>query len=226
MALKRKLGSTEFEALNEVLKAEYKKHDDGSYVLDTDEATELLNALKREREENKTSKELKERLDELIKEKEEEIARKNGDISALENSWKEKIKIEKEKHRAEKETLRKLASQGVIDKTIDPIANKFKTPSLMKKVLSERVVVEFGDSGPEVRILDKEGRPSAMSISDFEKEILENEEFKSILVQSRASGSTANSGKPSSGSADPDKRWSQLTPAEKVEALKAKQQQN
>ncbi|NTV47282.1 MAG: hypothetical protein HGB11_12340, partial [Chlorobiales bacterium] len=54
MALKRKLGSAEFETLNEVLKAEYKKNEtDGMFYLDADDAQELINALRHEREENK-----------------------------------------------------------------------------------------------------------------------------------------------------------------------------
>lgn len=229
MALKRKLGSTEFEALTDsALKSEYKKNDaDGFYYLDVDDAQELINALKHEREENKSNKEYAASLDKRIKEKEEELARKNGDVAALEASWKEKLKAEKEADRAEKEQLKKIASQGLIDKTLDPLAAKFKSPTLVKKILSERVKVEFGENGPEIRILDKDGKPSALSMSDLEKEILEDQEFKSILVQSRASGSTASSGKSSSGSAETtDKKWSQLTPAEKAEALKAKREQN
>ena len=226
MALKRKLGSAEFEALNEVLKAEYKKNDtDGMFYLDADDAQELINALKHEREENKNNKEMRELLDKRIKEREEELARKNGDVAALEASWKEKLKNEKDADKAEKDHLKKLASEGVVNNALDPIANKFKAPTLIKKALKDRITVEFTATGAELRVLDKEGKPSALSIDDLEKEILEDKEYSSILIQSRASGSTSNSGKSSNGSAETDTRWSQRTPAEKVEALKARRQQ-
>ena len=48
--LKQKLNDTEFVALNDVLKAEHTKKDDGSYYLDVDEAKELVNALQRLKE--------------------------------------------------------------------------------------------------------------------------------------------------------------------------------
>ena len=195
------------------------------FYLDAEDAQELLNAVKHLREENKNNKELRELLDKRIREKEEELARKNGDVAALEASWKEKLQTEKEAANAEKDNLKKLASEGVVNKALDPIANKFKAPTLIKRALRDRVEVDFTENGAELRVLDKDGKPSALSMSDLEKEILENTEYSSILVQSRASGSTSNSGQHSGGSAETDKRWSQLTPAEKVEALKAKRKQ-
>lgn len=227
MALKRKIGSTEFDSLNESLKGEYKKNEsDGMFYLEVDDAHELINALERVREENKGNKELATSLTQQINAVKEELARKNGDVTALENSWKEREKKREKEHEQEKAMLKKIASQGAVNDALDPIAQKFKVPSVMKKILAERIHVDFTENGTEVRVLDKDGKPSALTIAEFEKEILENEEFKSILVQSRASGSTANSGKSYSGSAENhEKRWSELSPTEKVERLKTRKEQ-
>lgn len=222
MALKRKLNSAEFEALNEVLKAEYKKQDDGLYVLDTDEATELLNALKRERDENKQNKEYVATLDGRIKTLQDEIAAKNGDVDALNKSWKEKMDAALAKREAEVAPILNVAKEGYLKTILGKTVKKFDLPEhYIMGDFAKRVQVEFKDGKPTHTVLDADGNVSALTIADLEKEFFEKEEYSKYIIQSSASGSAGSSGKPDRSGGKP-KKLSEMSPEEQDAYIKEK----
>lgn len=195
MALKRKLTKSEYEALNDTLKAEYKASGD-SYVLDTDDAADLIAARDREKEARrqaeKEAREAKEALEALENKKNKD----NGDIEALERSWTAKHAAEKKRADDAEKALEGERKDRYVTQEADRIAKRFTVPGLMRDTIAKRLAVEMHDGKPLVRVLDKDGKPSAASVADFEKELVDNPEYKAIVIASKASGSADTSKRP------------------------------
>lgn len=191
--LKRKLDKTAYDALPDVLKAEYKPNGDG-YVLDVDDARELTNARDLERTAKETA------LGEIktLKAKLTELESANGDFTALKASYETKI-ASLEKNVGElNTTLSTERRDRYVSAAADKIASRFTT-KLIAPEIAKRLDIDPKD-GKTVRVLDKDGKPSALTLVDLEKEFVDNPEHKGILVASKASGS-ADPGRPSGGSA-------------------------
>ena len=130
----------------------------------------------------------------------DEAAKKAGNVDALEKSWQAKLDA------SEKAFTEKLAkAQGSIkDLTAGATARKLAaelalpgfSDGLMPHI-NDRLSVEFGDDGPVTRVLDKNGKPSAMSIDEFKAEIKGTPYLASMIVGSQANGAK-KPGKPGS----------------------------
>lgn len=191
MALKRKLDKAAFDALPDVLKAEYKQAGN-DYVLDTDDAADLLAAKNREVEARKAAeklaKEAKDALDALT----DKQNRDNGDVAALDASYKAKVDALEKKAADAQAALDNERKDRYVTGEADKLAKRFKVPALMKDVIAKRLAVELHDGKPIVRVLDKDGKPSAHSVADLEKELVDNPDFKDIVIASKASGSAVD----------------------------------
>lgn len=80
---------------------------------------------------------------------------------------------------------------------IDSAATKFSeehftVPGLVKRMIQDRMSVEEVDGQPVLRALDVDGKISIKSISEMQKEILENKEFSSIIKGSKGNGGGAH----------------------------------
>jgi hypothetical protein len=192
--MKRKISKEEFEKLSDALKENYKEKN-GSYLLniedDDDAIVELRQARDHEKEDHRNTKlkmkELETKLDELTNGKH----KLDGNIEALEKSWKEKFENREKELLGEVGKLKGMLSGSVKETTLTALASKFVKPDFQrffKKDIETRFEVELEGDKPTLRILGKDGKPSALSLEDFEKEILANKEYGSILIASRASG--------------------------------------
>jgi len=91
--------------------------------------------------------------------------------------------------------------KGKANELADKLLKK-DTPAFTKKAfvadLLSRMSLERPEGATEdlIRISHSDGSPSAASLADFEKELLDNKEYSSILAGSKASGSTETIGKP------------------------------
>lgn len=228
MKLKRRITKEEFDALPDNFKESYIENgSDFALDLDGDEDTGALKrALDRLRVENKENKDLVSKLTKQIEELDNNDARKRGDIATLERSWKEKLDVQKKESDDKISVYQKIAKSNIVDSAVSSIANKFKTPSLIAQALKSRLDVDFADEKASIRVLDKEGNVSALSISDLEKEFLENKEYSSIIIGSKAAGSASSV--PSSttgGSATSEKvDLTKLSPVELANYVKAKKE--
>lgn len=209
--LKLNITAEELAALDDNLKSFYIA--DGDKFKLGVEGLEDTGALKRAKDrEAQAAKEAKERAEALqaeldeIKEREadadKDSKRKKGDIEALEKSWKETA------DRREKVALDKLeALKGQVETLLvgnvaQSIASElFTVPEAMIDFVSKRLKAEFDGDTPITRVLDANGQPSAATIEDFRKELLDNPKLKGILVASNASGGGAGNGGGSGGGA-------------------------
>lgn len=225
MALKRKLTKVEYDALPDVLKTEYKAEGD-AYILEVDDPA--FAALKAEKEAAaaraaKAEADLKAKNDadaEAARKAAEDKAKADGDVAALEKSWKDKrdadVAAEAAKTAATTAALRAL----VVDSAAQKMANDISTvPALMVEKIKSRMSVEVVDGVPLLRILSTDGKPSALSVADLQKEFLDNPDYKAIIKGSRSSGGGA--GGSGEGGGAGHKKLSEMTGLEEVAFAKA-----
>lgn len=154
---------------------------------------------------------LRKKVDELLAEKKAEQqkrkeaeeqaalehARKKGDIDALEKSWGEKFTARETELLNEKKSLEAQVYKLTVGSKATELAAKLAVPgsdSVLLPHISNRLQVETVDGEIKIRVLDLQGKPSALSIEDLEKEFRANEAFKPLIRASNASGSGASGG--------------------------------
>lgn len=128
----------------------------------------------------------------------EEAAKKAGDVDALEKSWQEKLDSavsEKDAQIAKLQaTVGDMTSGAAARKMAADIALPGSADVLMPHI-ERRLKTEMGDGGAIVRVLDRDGKPSALSIEDLQKEISEDKAFSPLIVGSKATGAGEPGGK-------------------------------
>lgn len=230
MKLKRKISKDEFEKLSEELQGIYSEEGD-SYML-TLEGDEDAGALKRAKDrEKELRREAETKLAEMenrLSEIEGDDARKKGDIQTLEKSWQKKIEETETKYKGELENLQSFAKSQLVDSVASSLASELSTsPRLLMPHIKSRLQADFEGDKPATRILDKDGKPSALSIEDLKNEFLTDKDFSSILIASKASGGAGGEKKAQgfgeSGGEKP-KDLSSLNPKEMAAYLEAKHQ--
>lgn len=210
MALKHKLTAAEHAALPDVLKAEYKAEGD-SFVIDV-EGAEDTGALRRAHE--RTKEELTEQK-RIAKENADKLealgvdgARKAGDIVTLENSWKTKLANETAVRDATIQTLQRATINSTVEAATASIVSKLtEHGAILSPHVKSRLTAEINPEtgAASLRVLDKEGKVSALSPDDLQKEFASDKAFSAIIRVSKASGGGAggsggNNGNRSGGS--------------------------
>lgn len=224
--MKLNVNAEEYELLDDAIKAEYKKDGDGFSL--TVDGLEDTGALKRAKEHEKERRqkveaELKEIKDQLTTKEDEIIDLRKGavskdDVEALERSYKEKLeKSEKEYSGRIQEAEGSLRSM-LVDNVATKLANEISTvPELMSGAISARLTTEIVDGKATTRVLDQNGKPSALTVEELKKEFVANEKFSSIIVGSNASGSGAQGSGNGGGAA---KKFSEMSEADRVSLYK------
>lgn len=222
--LKRKISSADYAALSDAEKAHYQPKSDG-YVLDTDDARELISARDAANTERDQAKAEVTRLTGRVTELEKTAGQGSVD---LENSYKAKLAA-KDTELADANTkITNLTKTVVCGPEADKIAAKFNAPSLIRDKILARLDVD--PKTGKVRVLDAEGKASASSVDDLSKEFVDNPEFKAIVIASKASGSADTNRPGGSAPTTPTnsdgtaKRLSDMTPQELAERSKARRE--
>lgn len=185
-----KLTKEQYDALPDGLKAQYKADGDGysptfktAEEFDTELAglksqVESLIGEKREAK-SKAEKEAAER--QRIA---DEAAAKNGDVEALRASYDGKLASLQKAFDDYKAGSTKQISDLTVGAAADSLASKLfgKNASIAGHVVRSRLTMEEVDGKPVVRVLDKDGKPSAATIEDLQKEISGNKDYSSVLV--------------------------------------------
>ncbi|AHG23461.1 hypothetical protein O197_45 [Edwardsiella phage eiAU-183] len=210
--LKFKIDSAAFDALDDAVKGLYNKSGD-DYVLAV-EGLEDVSGLKSQvaalLNEKKTEAEKRRAAEEAEKQAREEAARKAGDVEALDKSWQEKLA----KVQAEASGRTELLSKKVQDLTIGATARDLasrvfgKNAGLMLPHVAPRLSLEEVDGDFKVRVM-KDGKPSAMSLDDLEKEFRTNADYAAVVVASGAGGTPKGGFQPAGGGAMPQSTLAQ-----------------
>lgn len=198
MALKKKLNKEEHAKLSDVLKAEYIEDGDG-FRLDVD-GDEDTGALKRAKD---RESQLRKDAEKALKEAQDQLdalgtddARKKGDIATLEKSWQTKLDTQKAEYEGKLGKLTGHTTKNLVDNVAIQLANDLSksSPKVLLPHIRARLQADFEGDEPKTRILDKDGKPSAMTIDELKAEFVADKDFSGIITASKASG---GAGKPS-----------------------------
>lgn len=181
--LKRKIDAAAYAALPDAIKAEYQPKSDG-YVLDTDDARELISARDAANGERDT---IKAQLTAATTKITELEATRGADTTTLENSYKAKIAAKDTEIASLNTKVTGLTKTVVCGPEADKIASKFSAPTLIRDRILARLDVDPKTEKP--RVLDAEGKASASTLDDLAKEFVDNPDFKAIVIGSKATGS-------------------------------------
>ncbi len=225
--LKLKLDKTTHATLPADIQKEYKADGDG-FVLDTDvvweDTTGLKSALEKERKERKDAKErvgvLEASVSELTTEKEKLEARSKpaGD---LEKSWEAKLVKATNESKARETALTTQLRTMLVDNVAIQMAGEISTvPDLMVPILQKRLSVEEVDGKYITRVLDSEGKASALSVNELKTEVLANTKYAPILTASKASGGGAGGGSKGGGAGGTEKPFKDMNESERVHLFK------
>jgi hypothetical protein len=239
MALKAVLEN--LEGVSDSIKSEYKQGEDKRYYLDLDGVDEhiAVGALKRAKEHEVKARKVEEtRARELAKQLEVMEAERNdilkgaipkGDVDRLEKSYQAKLAAREKELGSERDSLASNLRSLLVDSVAQGLAAKLaKTPNeipLLLPHITGRLATEMVDGKATTRILDKDGKPSALTLDDLRKEFVANPTFAAVIMGSKATGSGAG-GSPSGGSASAanGKSFASLTVKEQVALIKAKRE--
>lgn len=215
MALKAVL--TTLDGVPETLRGEYKEQD-GKFYLDIEGIDDHhgVGALKRAKDyEKENARKHKEELTRATSEletaqRELEELRKNGvpknDVERLEQSYKDKYsKAEKalqDRIAALTGSLERHMLEGEAMKMATNLAAKPDYVEAILPHIRSRLKLEEGENGEHVlRVLDKDGKPSAFNLDDLKKEVLGMKALAPLLAGSKAAGGGANGGGGNGGGA-------------------------
>lgn len=122
----------------------------------------------------------------------EDAAKKSGDVEALEKSWSEKLANETKDRDARLTEYEQMVNKMTIGSQAQKLAAELALPGSADVLLphiERRLSVEIKDGVPITRVMDANGKPSALSLEDLRKEIESNTAFAPLLTGSKASGS-------------------------------------
>jgi hypothetical protein len=155
-----------------------------------------------------------------------EVARKSGDVAAIEKSWQEKLNAavtERDKHIAD---LTGVVNSLSIGSEATRLASKLALPESADVLLPHikaRLSAELKDGSAHVRVLGLDGKPTAMTLADLEKEIVGNKAFAPILVGSKGNGAGGTNSGGGGGKVSTVSRaqWDAMDHAQRMEHSKA-----
>ncbi len=184
--LKRKINQADYDKLSDNIKFEYKKSKDDEYVLDVDDAADLISARDNA---NRERDEFKRQLDDTKKEL-KTIKDSNSNWETMEASYKNKIAgLEAERDTANATLTGERRDRHTATEAAK-IAAKFTVPSVMLPLIQKRLDIKTDASGGvSVVVLDKTGKHSASTLVDLEKEFVDNAEYKPMVIAHKGSGS-------------------------------------
>lgn len=222
--MKYSLTKEEFDALSEDLQKEYTLDGEnatlkieGEGAPTAEEVTRLkekqLIADKHRKEAEKARDDAEKREEKLKKDLEgasgkEEIAK----IREEHQKELDKIRADRE---AEQVAAKESRNVSLKKETSEAFANEhFTIPGLMVDQFAKRLSIEEIDGSPVVRVLDAEGKASALSLDELKKEFLDNKDYSSIIKANAGSGGGANNS--GGGGGAPQKKIAEMTATEEA----------
>ena len=120
-----------------------------------------------------------------------DAAKKGGDVEALEKSWQEKLSSRETELTTQLQTYQQMIQQVTSGAAATELAARLAldecSPALLPHIQA-RLTTEIKDGKPTLRVLDKDGKPSAMTVADLEAELKATPYLKPLIRGSAASG--------------------------------------
>jgi len=191
------------------------------------QSEKLAESVKKLEENNKSllsekaaAKKLAEEAEQQAKEKEEESLKKSGDVEALLKSHKNEIARLKADYEAKLQTEKEKHENDVKELTVDKAASSLSHEIAMPgyaRFLEADIKKRLINEGTDIKILDKDGNPTFLTMDDLKQEIINNPEYERLLVGTKASGAGVISNNASPATS---KGFAEMTSMELVELRK------
>lgn len=172
------------------------------------ELTKGIEALKSKNDEllteTKAAKAAKREAEEKAKAEAEELARKSGNIEALEKSWQEKLAKAQADAQRTIDALQGSITTMTVDNVAVRLANEIAVPGsadILIPHIKARLAAEQRDGQFVTVVRDAQGKPSAASLDDLKTEFMTSPAFAPVIVGSKASGGGAGGGSKGGGAA-------------------------
>lgn len=134
-----------------------------------------------------------------------DAAKKSGDVDAVEKSWSEKYGALEARLGTASQRYEGMIQSLTVGSAASKLAGDLAivgSAEVLLPHISSRLTVEVKDDKPVVRVLDKEGRPSAMTIRELQAEFMADPRFAPIIAGTKASGSGFNGNRGNWGGGD------------------------
>lgn len=120
-----------------------------------------------------------------------EAAKTSGDIATLNKSWEEKFNSTISEKDAALSQSQQLIHNLTVGATAESLANKIAIQGCAEAFLlpiRSRLTVDLSTGSPVVQVLDKNGKPSALTLADLENEFRKNPAYAKLVAASGGSG--------------------------------------
>lgn len=222
--MKYQITKDEFEALGEEAKKEYTLDGDKAVLKIEGEGAPTAEEIARLKEKQLISDKYRKEAERARDDAEKREEKLKKDLEGA--SGKEEIAKIREAHQKELDKIRddrakeqtaakETRNAGLKKETSEAFTNDhFTIPGLMVDQFSKRLSVEEIDGNPVVRVLDAEGKASALSLDELKKEFLDNKDYSTIIKTNAGSGGGAtNLG---GGGGASQKKIAEMTPKEEA----------
>lgn len=223
--MKYKITKTEFEALDETAKKEYTLDGETAVLKIEGEGAPSAEAITRAEDKLRIEKEHRKNAEAARDAAESREEKLKKDLEGA--SGKEAIEKIKADHQAELDKIRadreaeqkankEARNAGLKKETAEAFANDhFTIPGLMVDQFAKRLSIEEVDGTPVVRVLDAEGKASALSLDELKKEFLDNKDYSTIIKANTGSGGGAD--KSGGGGGASQKKIAEMTAKEEAD---------
>lgn len=227
MALARVIPIATYQALPDGVKEHYKADGDNAVIELTGDDPAFVKlkgekeaAVAKRKDAEKATATLQTSLDELNEKfAAGEVPKATVDTlkAQLQQKFDKDIKTEKDRTESRDRFIVRTLTQGAAK----AIASEISTvPGIMAKEVASRLTVTFDGDEPALVVLDKDGKPTAFTTEDLQKEYVDNPEFAAIITGSKASGSGATGKGRGGAGGTQTKKFNELTDAERNDFLK------
>jgi hypothetical protein len=191
---------------------------------------ELLNAKQHSNTELQTVKQELQTAKQATKDAQDALhARLSGkvdksDLEALEKSWGKRLEDTQAEHGKQKSSLESSLREVLVTKEATAMAARLAVEGsapLLAESIVKRLSAEVTSEGKAItRVLGPDGKPSAATLADLEKEIVATPMYSPLLLGSKASGSGAarSTGASGAGTGNGSVNWMNGNPTELAEA--------
>lgn len=159
----------------------------------------------------------KQRLADEAKKTQQELAKKNGDYDSILKAAEE----EKNKAYEELSVLKKQVADERMETIATTISSEFAVDSNAAQALKQLLKLRLGFDNGKVVVLDKDNKPTNISIDDFKKDVATNPIYRSMLKSNPASGGRPINANGSAGSSSTNND-AKLSPVEKLNRARQK----
>lgn len=150
--------------------------------------------LAEKKEQQRLAQEAEAERQRIEREAQEKLAKEKGDWEALDQSYKAREQELLNQAQQREETLRKQVYKLTVGESAIKVAAELAKPhaqAILSRFIEERLTL---DENNNVRVLDSQGKPSAMTIEDLKAEFKANAMFQDIVVVNNSSGGGATGG--------------------------------